>query len=53
MVMADATEITRAMDLAVSVSSAIAAGHSGIVNSVSVTKGLLRRSARVSGRRWA
>jgi hypothetical protein len=53
MVVADAAEITRAVNLAMSVSSAIATGHSGIVNSVSVTEGLLRRSVRVSGRRWA
>jgi hypothetical protein len=51
--MADATEITRAMDLTVSVSSAIAASHRGVVNSVSVTESLLRRSTRVGGRRWA
>jgi hypothetical protein len=53
MVMANTTEIARAVDLTVSVSSAIATGHCGVVNSISVTKGLLRRSARVGGRRWA
>jgi hypothetical protein len=41
MVMANMAEITRAVDLTVSISSAIVAGHHGVVNSVSVTKGLL------------
>jgi hypothetical protein len=51
MVMANVTEILRAVDLTVPISSAIAASHRGVVYSISVVKGLLRRSVRVSGGR--
>jgi hypothetical protein len=41
MVMANSAKITRTMDLTVPVSSAIAASHPGVINSVAVIKGLL------------
>jgi hypothetical protein len=51
MVVADTTEIAGAMDLMMPVSSAIAASHPGVINSVAVIKGLLRRSTIISGGR--
>jgi hypothetical protein len=41
MIVADVIEIVGAMDLTMPVSSAIAASHPGVINSVSVIKGLL------------
>jgi hypothetical protein len=52
MIMTDMTEILRAVNLTVPVVSTVAAHHSGIVNSIAVIKGFLRRSTRVSGGRW-
>jgi hypothetical protein len=49
MVVANTTKIIGAMDLAMPVSSAIVTSHPGVVNSISVIKGLLRRSAVISG----
>jgi hypothetical protein len=51
--MANTAEITRAMDLTMPVVSAVAAGHSGVVNPIAIIKGLLRRSMRVGGGRCA
>jgi hypothetical protein len=51
MVVTNMTEISRAMDLVMPVSSAVVASHPGVVNSIMVIKGLLRRSAIVGGRR--
>jgi hypothetical protein len=51
MVVADTTEIMGAVDLAKPISSAIAASHHGVINSITVMKGLLRRSTVISGGR--
>jgi hypothetical protein len=53
MVVANMAKIMRAMNLAMPVSSIVTAGHSRVVNSITVIKGLLRRSTRVSGGRYA
>jgi hypothetical protein len=53
MVMANTAKIMRAVDLVMPVSSAIVTGHCGVVNSISVVKGFLRRGTRVGGRRWS
>jgi hypothetical protein len=50
MVMADTTKIVGVMDLAMAVSSTVTTSHLGVVNSVFVIKGFLRRGTRVSGR---
>jgi hypothetical protein len=49
--MANSTEIVGTMDLAVAVSSTVMTSHSGVVNSIVIVEGLLRRSMRVSGGR--
>jgi hypothetical protein len=49
MVMANTTEISRAVNLTMPVISTVVAGHPGVVNSIAVIKGFLRRSARVGG----
>jgi hypothetical protein len=51
MVMANTTEVVGAMDLAMTISSAVMTSHTGVVNSISVIKGFLGRGTRVSGRR--
>jgi hypothetical protein len=51
MVVADTANIMRAVNLAMPVSSTIAACHPGVINSIAVIKGLLRRSAIIGGRR--
>jgi len=53
MVMANAAKVSRAMNLTMPVSSAVAASHCGVVNSIAVMEGLLRRSVRVGGGRWS
>jgi hypothetical protein len=52
MVVANTTEISRAVNLMMPVVSAVAAGHSRVVNSIVVVKGLLRRSSGVGRGRW-
>jgi hypothetical protein len=52
MVMTNTAKVSRAMNLTMPVSSAVAASHCGVVNSIAVAKGLLRRSTRVGGGRW-
>jgi hypothetical protein len=52
MVMADAAKIIGTVDLAMAVVSAITASHPGVVNSISVIKGFLRRGTRVGGGGW-
>jgi hypothetical protein len=49
-VMANTTEVVGAMDLTMTISSAVATGHLGVINSIAVIKGFLRRSTRVGGR---
>jgi uncharacterized membrane protein len=51
MVVANTTEVAGTMDLAMAVSSAIVTSHLGVVDSVVIIEGLLRRSMRVGGRR--
>jgi len=53
MVVANTAKVSRAMNLTMPVSSAVAASHCGVVNSIAVVKGLLRRSSRVGGGRWS
>jgi hypothetical protein len=48
MVMANTAEVAGTMDLAMAVSSAIMTSHSGIVNSIAVIQGFLRRGIRIS-----
>jgi hypothetical protein len=50
MVMANMTEVAGTMDLAMTVSSAVATGHSGVINSIAVIRGFFGRSTRVGGR---
>jgi hypothetical protein len=47
MIMAYPAKIARAVDLTMPVISAVSASHPGVVNSVSVIKGLLRRGTRI------
>jgi hypothetical protein len=51
MVMADMAEISRAMDLAMPISSAIMAHHGRVINSIAVMESLLRRSTVIGGGR--
>jgi hypothetical protein len=51
MVMANTAKIMRAMNLVMPVSSTIMTGHSRVIDSIAVIKGLLRRSMRVGGGR--
>jgi hypothetical protein len=51
MVVANTTEIAGTMDLAMSISFTIAAGHPGVINSVSIIKGFFGWGTRVSRRR--
>jgi hypothetical protein len=50
-IVANTTEIAGAMDLMMAVSSTIMTSHSGVVDSIAVIKGLLRRSMKVGGGR--
>jgi hypothetical protein len=50
MVIANMTEVAGAMDLAMTVSSAVMTSHPRVINSILVIKGFFRRSTRV-GRR--
>jgi hypothetical protein len=52
MVMANMTEIAGTMDLAMAVSSTITTSHPGVVNSVVIIEGLLRRSMRIGRGRY-
>jgi hypothetical protein len=47
MVVANMTEVAGIMDLAMAVSSAIMAGHLGVINSIAVIKGFFGQSMRV------
>jgi hypothetical protein len=51
-VMANTAEVSRAVNLMMSVISAVVASHSGVVNSIVVIKDFFRRSTRVGGGRW-
>jgi hypothetical protein len=51
MVMADTAKIMGALNLTMPVSSAVAANHPGVVNSIAIIKGLFRRSAIIGGGR--
>jgi hypothetical protein len=51
MVVANTTEIAGTVDLAMAVSSTVTASHSGVVNSIAIIEGLLRRGMRVGGGR--
>jgi repressor of nif and glnA expression len=51
-VVTNMAEVSRAMDLAVPIVSAVVASHFRVVNSVAVIKGFLGGSMRVGGGRW-